>query len=696
MITAEQQAIIDAPEQHIIVLANAGTGKTFTVIQKVKHLIEFLGVAPYRILLTSFSRVAGSELHDKAAKALGEEIANLVAISTIHALCYKIVFENLRYLGMESVEIVDEDYLISVVLSRRGHFFDNKRSIVAEHVEEWMKARSMGQQYTSLTAQQLASLEECHLYMEQHNKLMYDDLLIKSLFLLRNFPDVKKQWSESYDWIITDESQDTSFIQYEIIKELIGHDTRTVVIGDAKQNIYQFRGAHYQYMDDFRKLYKSAVYYLSETFRFNAAFADLSNKVIDELELDDVYKKKTVTRVSHAGEPDCKVMTLEKQLEDIAADIKYRSSLGIPYSDMHILYRFNKESLAVIRDLYVKHGIPCQIRTGDIFERPELSFLITAIQLLRSFDIHDAQALFKVFPNYIGDQTLMWIFEKDSEPKTVFEFIDRGVGVKIAGVGPKKIAGLKMMKARLLKLQTYLDSVGSAKLSIPVLAEVMGIEETKFMLSKESEEGDSLSEERREFLKFFDECYRHSPHVDIVQWRNSVLLENQEITHLHNNQRNAVQLKTMHGSKGQSLPYVYVLLNRMFDPFMTKTPEDISAEMFLLYVGTTRAEKTMTLYHEAPDITKLAFLFSNGMIDPVITLLKNNYRTGKYRYPYMLPETCRMVRKTDKAIQVQYQKELFWLPFNSCAFNGTRFFLNDWIVRERNLYKVTTRLSGGY
>ena len=98
--TEEQKNIITSLDKHLVVVANAGTGKTTTIIEKIKYLIDNKLTEASKIMLTSFSRVAASELYEKAIKSVGTYKADQMQIGTIHAICYKIVMENLKYFNI--------------------------------------------------------------------------------------------------------------------------------------------------------------------------------------------------------------------------------------------------------------------------------------------------------------------------------------------------------------------------------------------------------------------------------------------------------------------------------------------------------------------------------------------------------------------------------------------------------------------
>ena len=136
--TEEQKNIITSSDRHLVVVANAGTGKTTTIIEKIKYLLDNKLTEASNIMLTSFSRVAASELYEKAVKSIGLFAANSMQIGTIHSICYKIIMENLKILNIKNIDIKSESYLIAVVYNRHNNIYSTKKEI-AKDVSKYRK-----------------------------------------------------------------------------------------------------------------------------------------------------------------------------------------------------------------------------------------------------------------------------------------------------------------------------------------------------------------------------------------------------------------------------------------------------------------------------------------------------------------------------------------------------------------------------
>ena len=365
--TEEQKKIITSSDKHLVVVANAGTGKTTTIIEKIKYLLDNKLTDASNIMLTSFSRVAASELYEKAVKSVGLFAANSMQIGTIHSVCYKIIMENLKILNIKNIDIKSESYLIAVVYNRHNDIYSTKKEI-AKDVAKYRKYLFDKEYPKEVGDDRFNAIHDCQQILEAEGKFLYDDLLLKTIELFTKHPEIRREWQNKFEWIITDESQDNSKPQWEIIELLINDKTNTVVIGDAKQNIYQFRGCSYLFLEDYRKKMKAKVLPLTQTFRFGQSFADLSNKVIDNLELDETYKKHTITKVERNNKPEFKRLQSLEQPNDVVERVKEFIEAGYSYKDMNVVYRYNKEAIPFMK-AFIKNKIPFSVKSGDVFER---------------------------------------------------------------------------------------------------------------------------------------------------------------------------------------------------------------------------------------------------------------------------------------------------------------------------------------
>ena len=235
-LTDEQQRIVKSNDKHMLVVANAGTGKSHTIIERLNYLINERNVSPSRILLTSFSRTAGSELYEKASSKLGSFSASSMVIGTIHSICYKVILQNIELLNLKKITIVSDSYLTGMVLNRNPSMFEGKKD-ATKIVSSFRKYLLQGGTL-EISSDAFAVVDECQKILHSEGKYVYDDLMLKTVELFKQYPHVLDKWKNKFDYIFTDEAQDTNKIQWDILAYLENEHTHTCVVGDAKQNIY--------------------------------------------------------------------------------------------------------------------------------------------------------------------------------------------------------------------------------------------------------------------------------------------------------------------------------------------------------------------------------------------------------------------------------------------------------------------------
>jgi DNA helicase-2/ATP-dependent DNA helicase PcrA len=705
LLTQEQKLIVESNDKNILILSNAGTGKTFTVVEKLKHLINIDKINPERILLTSFSRVAASELYEKTKEKIGEALASKITIGTIHAICYKVVLENLDKLNMKAINIVTEAYLSGIVFNRNPKLFSSRKEAVK--ITSMYRRYLLTKQYpASADMREFNAVAEAQELMEAEGKILFDDLMIKTVDIFKKYPEIHTKWKNKFDVTITDEAQDTSQIQWDILYLLLNENSRTIVVGDPKQTLYSFRGCDHSFMNDYRIKMKAKIFTLSETFRFGQEFADMSNKIIENLNIDMDYKKETVTNVNCTNTPHLHHIYTEDQPTHVIEDINKKLTEGFQYKDCNIVYRYNKESVPFMKKL-IEAGIPFETKSGDVFERIELRFILKCYSLIKNFNISDTIELFSMYPNFIGDKTMTSLFNSVTDNHSILSVLEEATKGKIDGVGFKKLESLRDMKDRISILNKYIHATES-RVNFQEISRIMNMDETKFML-KELEDMDNPSEDRFEFLEFFQENFEKSEFSSPLDWFNDVSINGHKVKET---EKNKVQLKTVHGCKGQSLPIVYLIANRICDTRFINTEEAIEQEKFVWYVATTRAEKHMEIYISDPKRFKFNFIFPKEWIDKFLqdveqeqtnekgefeissnTLkqLQENYRAKKRTYKSVLNTECVAIATTDRAIQFQQGTTKIWLPISTLGYGDSRFFLDEWIIKKNSYQKFVEK-----
>lgn len=238
---AQQQKIIESKDQHILVLAGAGSGKTYTLIQKIKAIKESENNA--KILCLTFSNLAAKELKHR----LNEES---VRVYTFHGFCFK---------------------LIKPFISDKQVLFETPRLFSKKEILEVSLYKANPSRKPSKT------LKKYKEFLDRNALIDFDDMLLLCLEKLKN-----KEIRQTYDYVLIDEVQDTNLVQFQILKHLISPNTKTILVGDIDQGIYKFRGASFDLIEKYRETYLPKVYMLTQNYRSAPAIVECANRLIEK------------------------------------------------------------------------------------------------------------------------------------------------------------------------------------------------------------------------------------------------------------------------------------------------------------------------------------------------------------------------------------------------------------------------------
>lgn len=692
-LTKEQSKIIDSTDQHVACLANAGTGKSTVVVERVATIIEKNVFDPKAILVSSFSKMANKELRDKFRNRLGFGISGQINVRTLHSLCYHILLEHRSVLGYKDINIISiyqyAGYIRSVCF-RLGIQKEMKEcNALANEIENLKRSGKLRE----LSQEDQEIYHETEQMMFDKDEMTYTDVLVKTHKLFIDHALIKQKVRDRYSYVVIDESQDTSLLQWNIIEHLIGSNTHTMIVGDVKQNIYSWRGASYEYMDSFIKRHNSTILPLTETFRFGKHIADASNILIDNMSISEEYREHTRTNVEINHKPEYFVCDTDAAVMSICDDIENKIKQGYKYSDLHILYRLNKDSLKFQKEL-TKRKIPFYVQKGSFLDRQEIKFLINCIELLYRFDLNDIVAISAQFPNYVGLKTLETV-HRTYGGDTTLDFLRTCVKERIQGLGYKRRKALEDLYDNFSKLSNYIET--TQEFSFRDVANIMCIENTKFMFPGVTTTGADNIEERFEFISVLSSIYRESEIENVREFINFLKLDYQSSEEV--SEKNAVNLKTVHGSKGQSLPIVYLYAYNIAAFYRMNTPEDILNELFLFYVAITRTQTKLNVYLSNPNTFQFGYVFDkmyqalsseqekmgkdNLFDESEIMLFENNYSFKPDEYLFL--RDFKPVRKSEKAVLFINGSENIWISLQYLGYRKERFYVPQWMARRNNL-----------
>ena len=359
---------LDGP---VLVIAGAGSGKTRTLVYRVARLVE-TGVPPENILLLTFTRKAAGEMLERAA-GLSDERCTRVSGGTFHSLAHRVLRHHADQIGFEKTFTIldrsDMEEVIQALVKElkidKGVVRFPKRATLASILS---KAVNLQKPIETLVTEEYSQFLEYAphikkisiLYQDykKTNQLMdYDDLLIHFRQLLAEHENVRDELSAQYQYIMVDEYQDTNGIQADIVKWLASGHGNIMVVGDDSQSIYSFRGANYQNMFDFPRLFKQTkIIKLEENYRSTQPILTFTNTLMDQAV--EKYTKCLFTQRKEGEMPKViDVRTEPEQAMFICQSIKERLNRGLPLKELAVLFRAAYHSFELELEL-TRHDIP--------------------------------------------------------------------------------------------------------------------------------------------------------------------------------------------------------------------------------------------------------------------------------------------------------------------------------------------------
>ncbi len=588
----KQKEAVLSTEGPLLIVAGAGAGKTKTITYRIAHLIH-MGIAPESILALTFTNKAAKEMRDRVIDILREPLhgkqESMPFVLTFHSLGVYIIKENAHLLGLtRHFTIADEHDSLAVIKDiMKARDIDQKqyeprkiKSIISKAKNDFVTVDAFTENVTS-NIQSITSLiwRDYEKNLRDEGALDFDDLLIKTVFILKNYPEVRIGYQERWKYIHIDEYQDTNEVQYELVKLLVDKNENICVVGDTDQNIYSWRGANIKNMLNFEKDYPRAkIVTLEENYRSTKNIIEAANHIIkkNQFRID-----KTLFTNKGQGETILVYEAYDEAVEAefVAGTIEELLKKEKP-EDIAVLYRANFQS-RVLEEALLGRRIPYQVLGTKFFERKEVKDMLSYIRAsLNRQSLSDIKRIINTPARGIGKVTIAKLFARDtlSLPQTMQQKIARFYDL-------------------LDKIKKYSEDHTPAELIKYVIRE-SGLEE-------ELSRGTSDDLERLENMK---ELVTLAKKYDLLAQGEGLekLLEDASLASdqdslMHKGQ--GVRLMTVHASKGLEFKYVFVtgmeqdLFPHERDDYSNgrKTKEDAEEERRLFYVAITRAREKLFL-----------------------------------------------------------------------------------------------------
>ncbi len=602
----QQQQAMEHVKGPAIVLAVAGSGKTTTLVSRTANLILNHGINPEEIYTMTFSKASARDMEQRFKELFGGVVEGRPNFSTIHSFAFRIVkfvFQQKK----RRLSILEEESKNPKEKSKTavlGALFQkyNGEYPTEEKIENLVTKLSFVKNrmipYDQLKDHEAVGdilnfekiYKDYEIYKKQRDVIDYDDMLILALKILQNSMDLLQRCRRIYPFIQVDEFQDTSPLQFEIIKTLSFPENNLFVVGDDDQGIYSWRGTDPKIMLDFPEIYKQAkVYFMEENFRSTPELVDMANSVI--VKNRDRYRKKSFTKNPSDPGITKKVYRDEKdQLLGILHELKEEEDLR----SVAILFRNNVSAIPLIKVLH-KEGLPFYIR-----DYRNKFFSHWVIQDLKAYmavamDSRNLAAFNRIYYKneaYLSKKLMYYteeILRKRKDLTNIFEAMLTYPGLK------------RYQGQRIEKIQRGFEFLRQKKGEeiVTFIEQELGYGD---FLDRKSDHSGASMENGKGIL---DTVRALTEDLENIQGFEAVMEEFKGV--LEEGKRNfgkGVTLTTVHSAKGLEFPKVYVmdLMNDVFPSAGSlKKSKDhgeealLEEERRLFYVAITRAKSQLFL-----------------------------------------------------------------------------------------------------
>lgn len=598
-----QKEAVLSTEGPLLILAGAGSGKTRVLTHRIAYLIEEKKVAPWNIMAITFTNKAAKEMRERVDSLIGEG-GQQVWVSTFHSSCVRILRRHAEAIGFnrfftiydtdDSKKIIRECMKMLNIDSRQykessfmAAINSAKNDLIPPHLFSMQAKGDFRQEvYSRVYSLYQEKLQKC-------NALDFGDLLVKTVELFTNHPDILKTYQMQFRYIMVDEYQDTNGVQFQLVNQLAAEHNNLCVVGDDDQSIYKFRGADISNILDFEKTYPMAkVIKLEQNYRSTGNILEVANQVIrNNL---GRKSKKLWTDKEDGDKITFKRLPSEKEealyvAEQILRGIKEN---GHNYKDYAILYRTNAQS-RILEERLVNLNIPYKIVGGTSFyQRKEIKDVLAYLKIIaNSTDNLAVKRIINVPRRGIGDTTIdridQYAFQNN---KSFFEALSDVSFIPELTRSAKKvtdffwlIVNFKSYKGSLVELlHSILNQTGYRK---------------ELILEDTEEAKDRLSNIDELVSKLTDyEANAKEPNLNEFLEEVSLIADVDQ----YDENTDIVVLMTLHSAKGLEFPYVFLtgMEEGLFPSYMTISSgneDDIEEERRLCYVGITRAEQKLWL-----------------------------------------------------------------------------------------------------
>jgi len=617
-LNTQQRKAVESLHGALLLLAGAGSGKTRVIIYRIANLIKH-GIAPNNILAVTFTNKAACEMKERLQQLLTQKTAKAVNVGTFHSFCIKILRRYIYKLDYSTnFNLCSDAYQIGLLrnimaelqCTGEGKIARDWLSTIGDAKNRMLSPNQLRKQEIPF-ANDIANVYQLYVRrMKQMDLLDFDDLLLLTIKLWQQYPEILQHHQKKYQYLLVDEYQDTNSVQLQIITMLAGKNANVCVVGDDDQSIYGWRGANLGNILKFESHFKKAqIIRLEQNYRSTKNILNVANHLIS-------FNKKRHDKQLWSQQPDGKKL-LAVRCEDANQEAKFVADYiteklaldGGDYNQFAILFRSNSQSRLLEAHLRQSHIPYTMVGGNSFYERKEILDVISFLQcILSPKDDFSLIRIINVPPRNIGDKSIERLKQL------------------------QKITGLPLQT--LLQDQTYLNSLPPTTAnSVKIFKQIMQEHREKFKHPGNLYNKTEALLQDLEYIQGLGKMYK--PKEDALRRKDNVMEFLDAIADFENkkfgkatlrqfmdsislfdandkeqlsdeNAKTSVSLMTVHASKGLEFPAVIIVgLERGLFPHMRSLMENsIEEERRLFYVAITRAQKEVTMTYAERRRTK--------------------------------------------------------------------------------------------
>ena len=596
-----QKEAVLATEGPVLVLAGAGSGKTTVLVNRIAYMISEKHIRPWNILAITFTNKAAREMKDRIERLLGDTAKDMW-IGTFHSVCVRILRSCIDLLGYSrdfviydtaDTKTVMKECLRELDIDEKSFPVRNVLSIISNAKNDLMDAATFENVYKSDYRMSIIAkiYYRYQTKLRKNNAVDFDDIILNTVKILSENPDVLSKYQDKFQYILVDEYQDTNNSQYLLINLLAQANRNLCVVGDDDQSIYKFRGANIgnilNFEDDYSDVQKIT---LDQNYRSTQNILDAANSVIS----NNKGRMGKSLWTSNGDGNKVFVYTGTNEYDEaryIARQIKKHFDEQGSFSDCAILYRTNAQS-RVIEEMLMRESVPYKVLSGlRFYDRKEIKDIIAYLRVV--YNPNDDVSLARIInepKRKIGNATLEKARNIAREKETsLYDVISHADDYPEFKTAIKKLLSFSEIIQSLIKLK---DTVTIEDLTGRIL------NDTGYMpalVMEDTTESKTRIENLGEFISVITEFEKNEETGNTLgEFLENISLVS-DIDGYDENEDSAV-LMTIHSAKGLEFPIVFLsgLEEGLFPGMRSmESDDDIEEERRLCYVAITSAKEQL-------------------------------------------------------------------------------------------------------